>query len=360
MSARVVITGAGGFLGTALTRVFAEAGHRVRATDLPRVDLSAHVQLGAETMPADLTDPMDAARVLSEMEVVVHAAGLFDLTAPEARLWKVNVEAVETLYEAAVGVERVVHISSTGVYGRCGRHTGEDAPKAASMLYERSKWCGEQRAVEICAARGIPLAVLRPTLIYGEGSRYGIAPSIALFALRRRKGLMTLPIARGGPVGHLVHVEDVAAAALLLATHPDAPGRAYNVADEVPVHAGDLVRALAETSRVPVNSLALPWWTTAAYGPLRPWIARVLARQNVRMAGAWRRVVEEEGLEDALLPRLEMDFIEYVLADHTYDTARIRGLGFRCAHPDPIPGIAATAAWYRRAGWIPTFADAAP
>jgi len=357
---KVLITGAGGFLGTAMTRAFVDAGHHVRATDLPRVDLSEHRQMGAETMPADVTERFDAARVVADMEIVVHAAGLFDLTASEELLWKVNVSAVQTMCEAAAHVDRFVHISSTGVYGRCGRDTAEDAPKSASMTYERSKWLGEQKAVEICADRGIPLAVLRPTLIYGEGSRYGIAPTIALFALRRKKGLMTLPIARGGPVGHLVHVEDVAQAALLLATHPDAPGRAYNVADAEPVHAGDLVRALAETSRVPINGIALPWWTTKVYPPLKPWVAKVLANQNARMAGAWRRIIDEEGLEAALMPRLEMDFIEYVLADHTYDTSRIRSLGFTCAHPDPFAGIERTAAWYRDAGWIPTFADADP
>jgi len=350
---RVVITGAGGFLGSALTRAFVAAGHRVRATDLPHVDLSPHRRMGAETVCANLKDRLDTARALADMQIVVHAAGLFDLSASESRLWAVNVEAVQTVCEAAIHAERVVHISSTGVYGRCGLDTHEDAPKSASMTYERSKWAGEQRAVEICAARDLPLAVLRPTLIYGAGSRYGLAPTIALFALRKKRGLMTLPIARGGPVGHLVHVDDVAAAAVLVATHPDAAGRAYNVADAEPVHAGDLVRALAETSQVPVHSVALPWWTTKAYRPLRPWVARIVAQQNARMEGAWRRIVDEEGLEHALTPRLEMDFIEYVLANHSYDTSRLQGLGFVWAHPDPYVGIDQTGDWYRRQRWIP-------
>jgi 2-alkyl-3-oxoalkanoate reductase len=355
---RVVITGAGGFLGTALTRAFVAAGHRVRATDLPHVDLDVHRRMGAETVGADLNDRIGTARALADMQIVVHAAGLFDLSASQSRLWTVNVEAVQTVCEAASHADRVVHISSTGVYGRCGLDTDEEAPKSASLIYERSKWAGEQRAVETCAARHIPLAVLRPTLIYGEGSRYGLAPTIALFALRRKRGLMTLPIARGGPVGHLVHVDDVAAAAVLVATHPDAAGRSYNVADATPVHAGDLVRALAETSQVPVHSVALPWWTTKVYGPLRPWIARVVAQQNTRMEGAWRRVIRECGLEPALMPRLEMDFIEYVLANHSYDTSRLQGLGFVWSHPDPYVGIGQTGDWYRQQKWIPTFEEA--
>jgi len=355
--AKVVITGAGGFLGTAMTRAFLAAGHQVRATDLARANLSAHSDLGAETMPADVTDSEDAKRALDGMEIVIHAAGIFDLTAPDALLWKVNADAVVTVCEAASGAQRLVHISSTGVYGRCGLGTGEDDPKNAAMAYERSKWDGEKNAVATCKKLGIPLAVLRPTLIYGEGSRYGLAPTIALFALRRKKGLMTLPIARGGPVGHIVHVDDVAAAAVLLATHPDAPGHAYNVADEEPLHAGDLIRALAETSRVPINNMALPWWTTRVYPPLKPVVRRILVDQNTRMARAWARMVDEEGLENALLPRLDMDFIDYVLGNHSYDTSRLQGLGFKCAHPDPYAGIAATAKWYRSQRWIPTFEE---
>ena len=210
----VAITGAGGFLGTALTRAFRDAGHPVRAADLAGVDLATHQRLGAEPVVCDLSKPDTVRATVHGARVVVHAAGVFDLRAPETLLHRVNRDGVGVVVDAAAaaGVERLVLVSTCGVYGHCGLGTEESHAKHPRNAYERSKHEGELLGWRRCSELGLPLAVLRPTLIYGPGSRYGLAPAMALFALRARKGLGSLPIAEGGPVGHLVHVDDVAAA----------------------------------------------------------------------------------------------------------------------------------------------------
>ena len=100
--ASVVITGAGGFLGTQLTRSFLAAGHSVRAADLPAADLSLHRELGAEAAVADVTDPVGMRAAVDGAQVVVHAAGVFDLAADPQLLQRVNVEGARTTAEVAV------------------------------------------------------------------------------------------------------------------------------------------------------------------------------------------------------------------------------------------------------------------
>lgn len=349
-----VITGAGGLLGTELVRVFRASGHDVLATDLASADLSAHTAVGAEAGVCDVTDRDSVRAAVQGADVVVHAAGIFDLSADPALLQRVNVDAVPVVCRGAAeaGVKRVVHVSSTGVYGRCGLDTSERTEPEPVMAYERSKWAGERAAVDTCAELGLRCAVLRPTLLYGPGSRYGLAPTLALLALRSHWDLRALPVARGGPVGHLVHVEDVARAAELLATASDAEG-AYNIADDTPVKAGDLLRIMADSVGAKVADLAPPWFLVGAYPAVRPLIRRALPGLNAKIARAWTSLVRREGLVDALRPRLELDFVDYFVGGHSYDTSKLAALGFTCAHPDARGQIEQTVAWYRGQKWLP-------
>ncbi len=347
--ASVVITGAGGFLGTQLTRTFLAAGHAVRAADLASADLSLHRELGAEAVVADVTD-RDGMRAAAEgADVVVHAAGIFDLAADPQRLEQVNVEGARTTAEVAAGagVKRFVLVGSTSIYGQSPPRVREDAPARAGNAYGRSKWAGECAVTEVCDRHGLPLAVLRPTLLYGPGSRYGLAPFVAVLALRRRAG-KTLPIARGGPLIHLVHVDDVARAALLVATDDRASG-AFNVADEEPLAAGDLLRVLADRVGVEIRDRALPWCTVRAARPLKSMLARVFSKQNEKIAALWSRL----DLEPAIVARVDVDWMDFLARDNTYDTGRLGALGFTCAHPDPRTGLAETIDWYRAQRWIP-------
>ncbi len=345
----VVITGAGGFLGTQLTRTFLAAGHTVRAADLKTCDLSLHAELGAQPAVADVTDPTGLRVALEGAEIVVHAAGIFDLAAESDLLHRVNAEGARTTAQVAadVGAKRFVLISSTSVYGRSERWATEEAPARAKNAYGRSKWAGEQAVTKVCAERGLPLSVLRPTLLYGPGSRYGLAPFIAILALRRhyQKGL---PIARGGPLLHLVHVDDVARAALLAATDPAAVG-VFNLADDAPICAGDLLRVLAARVGVEIGDRALPWVVVRYAGPLKPLVARIFVKQNQRIAKLWARL----DIEPAIVARLDVDWMDFLARDNTFDTSRLRAVGFTLQHPDARDGLSDTIDWYRAQRWIP-------
>ncbi len=352
---KVLITGAGGFLGTQLCVEFTSAGHEVRAADLAVMDLSALADLGCETTVCDLADRGTIEAAIEGCEIVVHAAGLFNHAATREQLFAVNGDGAQLVGEIAAdkGVQRVVLISSVGVYGGKGMDVKEDGDKTPTTHYDQSKWDGEQKMTRVCAEHNLPLAVLRPTLIYGPGSRYGLATWLAILALRHHLGLRSFPMAPGGPMGHHVHVEDVARAALLLATHDDAVGGVFNISDDEPASAGDLVRMLAAAVGIRVTEPGLPWWTTNFVFLIRPIGTWLLGRENPKLAHLWSKLVTELNLSAALTPRIDIEWLDYVLDDHGFNSDALKGLDFEFKHPNIQEGMRTTLQWYRQRKWLP-------
>jgi nucleoside-diphosphate-sugar epimerase len=107
-----LVTGACGFMGTHMCEVLAEAGHRIRATDLPAAHEkddrakgrfpSVIDRLGVEFVPGDFTRPGDLAALVRDVDYVFHVAGVFSYSAPWALLRQVNESGTEALIDAGV------------------------------------------------------------------------------------------------------------------------------------------------------------------------------------------------------------------------------------------------------------------
>jgi nucleoside-diphosphate-sugar epimerase len=354
----VLVDGAGGFLGSHVVERLCHEGWEVRATDLPSADLSCARAAGAEVVRADLLDTDAAKDLVRGVRSVVHIAGLFKYSLPLETLRRANVEATRRLCEASAdaGIERFVHISSNTVYGSPVRTPiKEDHPRLPDNAYGLSKKEGEDVALSFCRDRGLPVVSLRPAGIYGPRSRYGLADFFACTALLRAKGMRRAPLVEGGPVMHHVHVGDVARAILVLLEAPVEWGEAYNVGDETPLALGDLFACVYEQIGIE-RSFSIPYAARAARLISR--LAKVVPaaffdRMNASLARAWQEVVQREGLEPALTPRIDRDYLGYFVGDFSLATSKIKALGFEPQHPSTVQGIADTIQWYRAQHWLP-------
>jgi nucleoside-diphosphate-sugar epimerase len=349
----VAVAGAAGFIGSHVVERLREEGLDVVCLDRPGADLGWARALGARSALVDLRDGRAGAEALAGARLVVNATGLFDLGASPRALEEANVEVTRAVAGAArrAGARRLVHLSSVAVYGLPARAPlGEEGPFRPRNAYERSKLAGERAAI---AEHGSCLEVvaLRPTLVYGPRARYGHAMMIALAAQARALGVRVVPLPGGGPLGHHVHVRDVAEAVRLALFAPDAAGRALNVADARPLPVGDSMRAIARA------------FGLRAVGPRGSWrllrrlprrlSAAALARLNLRLARGHRALERRTG-RDLLCPRLDPDWLGYFGHAHVYDTARLAALGFVPRHADFARSIEAVVDWYRASGWLPT------
>jgi nucleoside-diphosphate-sugar epimerase len=189
----VVVTGAAGFVGSAVVSHLLERDEPVLAIDRRPV-----VRPGVAAVRADLCDGDPAVQAaLREAESVIHLAGCPGVRdrAPdlERRRRRDNVEAIRALLAATPTDVPVVVASSSSVYGgaRYGRASRESDPCHPVGGYAASKVWAER----LCAARvdaGAPLAVARPFTVIGEGQRPDMALSRWIAAARQRRPLRIL------------------------------------------------------------------------------------------------------------------------------------------------------------------------
>ncbi|HEX6467975.1 MAG TPA: NAD-dependent epimerase/dehydratase family protein [Streptosporangiaceae bacterium] len=229
MADRIVVTGSAGMLGGNLFRYLAGAGHDVVGVDVRGPDLrdADPADAGLHRV-GDVRDVPFLTGVLRGAEAVVHCAGALP-SYPAAEIRSVIVGGTAGVLEAArlAGVPRVVHISSTAVYGLPAVvPTPEDHPREPVDPYTRAKAEAEEVA-EKYRAEGMCVPILRPKTFLGPG-RMGLFAMLFEWAEEGRN----FPIMGRGDVRiQMFAIEDlVAAIALVLTAPPEIAGDTYNLA----------------------------------------------------------------------------------------------------------------------------------
>ncbi|MDE2291227.1 MAG: NAD-dependent epimerase/dehydratase family protein [Elusimicrobia bacterium] len=218
-----LVTGGSGFLGNLIAKRLAARGEKVRVLDVLEDPSRPE---GVEFVRCDIRDRDGVARAMKGVKVVHHTVALVPLTKAGAGFWDVNVQgSVLAAEEAAkAGVSSFIHMSSSAVYG-VPRACPIDArtPFAPAEAYGRAKLAGEEGVREVCARTGLPLIVIRPRTILGEG-RLGIFKILFDWVLEGRRIYI---LGRGDGGFQFVHAHDLMDAYMLILDR-GLPG-AYNV-----------------------------------------------------------------------------------------------------------------------------------
>jgi nucleoside-diphosphate-sugar epimerase len=242
---------------------------------------------------------------------------------------------------------RFVLVSTTSVYGRPRNlPCAEGELKAPRTAAERARWRAEQ-AAWLAFRQGAPLTVVRPTIVYGPTLRGGPIRALALIALFNH-GRRRVPIIRRGPVTHLIHLDDLARAAVHVAEYPDdeaVVGRAFNVGDDAPL-------PVAEHFAAALAAMGVSAGRVLPYSPrltaMLLWLVRnvpdrwIIEPVNRRLRSAWERLTSRSGASAVLAPRIDRESLHWMAADHYYDTSRLGSLGWRPQHPISTSGLPGT------------------
>lgn len=169
---RVLVTGAGGFVGGVVARMLKARGEDVRT--VARNDYPALTALGCEHVKGDLSDPNVAKAAVSGMDAVIHVAAKAGVWGARGDYESSNVAATQFLLDAsqAAGVKRFVFTSSPSVTfdGGDAVNANESLPYPDEHLthYPRTKAEAERRVLAANRA-GFVTCALRPHLVYGPG-----------------------------------------------------------------------------------------------------------------------------------------------------------------------------------------------
>src|SRR5918992_1591605 len=169
---KVLITGGAGFLGINLVRHLMARGYEISSLDIEKFDYPDRDRI--ETLKGDIRDKALVNRAMEGVDLVVHTAAALPLYSPED-IHTTDVEGTRNVLEAARrhGVERVVHVSSTAVYGIPDHHPLYETDKLEGVgPYGQAKIQAEMVCLEY-RAKGLTVPIIRPKSFVGP-ERLGV------------------------------------------------------------------------------------------------------------------------------------------------------------------------------------------
>ncbi|MDH5507562.1 MAG: NAD-dependent epimerase/dehydratase family protein [Anaerolineae bacterium] len=300
-----LITGAAGYLGSALANHLAREGHQVRGLD----DLSTgepHTLFeDVHFTRGDVNDRPKLWTLLQDVDCVYHLAARVKVA--ESLLYPreynaVNVGGTVSMMEAMrdVGVGRVVFISSGAVYGdQQDQPLSEDAPPFPRSPYAVSKLAGEYYVRTIGALWGIETVCLRVFNAYGPGQHIPPShpPVIPNFLRQAVRGGSVVVHGDGNQTRDFVYVDDVVSAMVAAATAPDVDRMVINVGRGEETSVRDLVNSIVEITGSKAEVL---------YAPRNdPGVSRMCA--DLTLARKKLSYTPRTSLEDGLKRTLEKD-----------------------------------------------------
>jgi dihydroflavonol-4-reductase len=331
-----LVTGATGFVGSAVAKALLARGEPVRVLIRARSDCRNLRDLPVETMVGDLEQPSTLRRVVAGCRALYHVAADYRLWAPRpGAMYRVNVDGTRALLRAAAdaGVERIVYTSSVATLGLNANGDLADETTPASIddmigHYKRSKYLAEQAVHELIGREGMAAVIVNPSAPIGPGD---VRPTPT--------GRVVLEAARGRIPAYVdtglnvVHVDDVAAGHLL-AYARGAIGQRYILGGQN-LTLGEILTLIAELAGRRPPRLCLPG------GLIMP--LAYLSELAARLGGGAEPLLTVDGLRMA---RKRMH----------YSSAKAeRELGYRSR---PVADAVSDAlAWFRHNGYLPNIPE---
>ncbi len=305
---RVLVTGAGGFVGSHLAERLVRLGARVRALvhynalgSRGWLDESP-LQGEMDVIAGDIADAESVGQAVGDSEIVFHLAALiaipYSYRAPASYV-RTNIEGTLNVLQAARshGIERLVHTSTSEVYGTA-RYVpiDEQHPLQGQSPYSASKIGADKMAEAFASSYGLPVVTVRPFNTFGpRQSSRAVIPTIIAQCLSGQ----SVRLGSLHPTRDMNYVANTVDGYVRAAQTPEAAGHAINLGSGREISIGDLAALIGRLAQRPVVIES----DAPRTRPDASEVARLLADNTLaRSLLQWEPTVS---LEDGLLSTIE-------------------------------------------------------
>ena len=265
---KILVTGADGFIGSHLVEELVDRGHDVRAFVLYNSfnswgwldETSPRIKQALDVFSGDIRDPNGVRQAMRGCDVVLHLAALiaipYSYHSPDTYI-DTNVKGTLNVVQAAreLGVERVVHTSTSEVYGTARFvPITEDHPLQAQSPYSASKIGADQIAQSFWRSFGTPISIIRPFNTYGpRQSARAVIPTIIIQLAAKQR---VIRLGAQHPTRDFNYVADTVRGFIAVAKSNSAVGEVINIGSGFEISIGDIARCIAEIMGVDASVAA--------------------------------------------------------------------------------------------------------
>lgn len=265
---KILITGAGGFIGSHLTEALVRQGCDVRAfvhynsfNSWGWLDyFEPEVRKSLDVFAGDIRDPHGVKKAMQGCEIVFHLAALIGIPysyhSPDTYI-DTNVKGTLNVVQAAreLGVEKVVHTSTSEVYGTARFvPMTEEHPLQGQSPYAASKIGADQIAMSFYTSFGTPVAIIRPFNTYGpRQSARAVIPTIIT---QIAKTVRQLKLGALHPTRDFSYIKDAVRGFIAVAESDKSVGEVINIGSGYEISIGETARLIAEVMGVEIEIAA--------------------------------------------------------------------------------------------------------
>jgi len=245
---RVFVTGATGFIGSAVVQELMQAGHQVLGLTRSEAGAQSLTAAGAQVHPGHLEDLESLRSGAAAADAVIHTAFIHDFSKFQENC-EIDWRAIQALGDALAGSDRLLMVSSgTGIGSGQGRLRTEDDPPVSSKVFPRA---ATEEAAESVASRRVRVAIMRLPQVH-DTEKQGLVTYAVQMA--RQKGVSAFI---GEGLNHWAAAHRFDTARLYrLALEKGEGGVRYHAVAEEGVPTRDIAEAIGRGLRVPVVSMA--------------------------------------------------------------------------------------------------------
>lgn len=253
---KILVTGAGGFIGFQLCHHLANLGYAVVGIDL-------HFPKTSETLPftavkGDFRDPAVIAEALTDTSVVFHLASAhLSINLSDDEYWDINVHSLPNLLARAevAGVKRFIHVSSVGAFGNLAQWPAdENSPCNPQSIYGETKLAGEAVVLKHGQDNNFPVVVIRPAWVYGA-----TCPRLNKLFQALKKGQFFF-IGASKNMRHPIYIKDMLAAFELAMDETSAIGEMFIIGGEESLETRRLIHTICKVFNLKFPSLKMPFF----------------------------------------------------------------------------------------------------